>query len=56
MPRLAAAADGTVTAGWVQGDGGWEYEAMPPTLAPGATAWSAPQRLRSFSNGFIDQF
>ncbi|MGW3466030.1 hypothetical protein ACWDE9_43720 [Streptomyces olivaceoviridis] len=56
MPQLAAAADGTVTAVWVQGDGGWEYEAMTATLAPGATAWSAPRRLGSFSNGFIDQF
>ncbi|MEU6653960.1 hypothetical protein ABZ904_32130 [Streptomyces sp. NPDC046900] len=56
MPQMAAAADGTVTAVWVQGDGGWNYEAMTATLAPGATAWSAPHRLGSFSNGFIEQF
>ncbi|WP_329375380.1 hypothetical protein [Streptomyces sp. NBC_01483] len=56
MPQLAAAADGTVTAVWVQGDGGWNYEAMTATLAPGATAWSVPHRLGSFSGGFIEQF
>ncbi|WP_140394526.1 hypothetical protein [Streptomyces recifensis] len=56
MPQLAAAADGTVTAVWVQGDGGWNYEAMTATLAPGATAWSTPHRLGTFSDGFIEQF
>ncbi|MFD6025084.1 hypothetical protein [Streptomyces griseoluteus] len=56
MPQLAAAADGTVTAVWVQGDGGWNYEAMTATLAPGATAWSTPHRLGTFSDGYIEQF
>lgn len=56
MPQLASAADGTVTAVWAQGDGFWNYEAMTATLAPGATAWSAPHRLGSFSNGAIEQF
>ncbi|MES4886491.1 hypothetical protein [Streptomyces sp. NPDC096012] len=56
MPQLAAAADGTVTAVWVQGDGYWNYEAMTATLAPGATAWSAAHRLGSFSDGYIEQF
>ncbi|WP_328681031.1 hypothetical protein [Streptomyces sp. NBC_00343] len=56
MPQLAAAADGTVTAVWVQGDAFWNSEAMTATLAPGATAWSAPHRLGSFSDGFIEQF
>ncbi|MER5598311.1 hypothetical protein [Streptomyces sp. NPDC002265] len=56
MPRLAAAADGTVTAVWVQGDGGWNYEAMTATLASGATTWSAPHRLGGVSGGFIEQF
>ncbi|MFG2956228.1 hypothetical protein ACGF5O_21205 [Streptomyces sp. NPDC048291] len=55
MPQLAAAADGTVTAVWTQGDGYSDYEAMTATLAPGATAWSAPERLGSFSSGYIDQ-
>ncbi|MGW3628918.1 hypothetical protein ACWD7F_01920 [Streptomyces sp. NPDC005122] len=56
MPQLAAAADGTVTAVWVQGDADMSYEAMTATLAPGASAWSAPHRLGSFSKGYIEQF
>lgn len=56
MPQLAAAADGTVTAVWDQGDADMNYEAMTATLAPGATAWSAPHRLGSFSDGYIEQF
>lgn len=56
MPQLAAAADGTVTAVWTQGDGYMSYEAMTATLAPAATAWSEPQRLGRFSDGSIEQF
>lgn len=56
MPQLAAAADGTVTAVWVQGDAYWNYEAMTATLSPGATDWSTPHRLGRFSDGFIEQF
>ncbi|MFK0151426.1 hypothetical protein ACIQVK_04985 [Streptomyces sp. NPDC090493] len=55
MPQLAAAADGTVTAVWTEGDGYSEYEAMTATLTPGAAAWSAPERLGSFSSGYIGQ-
>ncbi|MFF7974329.1 hypothetical protein [Streptomyces sp. NPDC007905] len=53
MPELAAAADGTVTAVWDQGDGYLNHEVMTATLAPGATAWSVPHRLGSFSSGGI---
>jgi hypothetical protein len=52
-PRLAAAADGTVTAVWDQGDGYRNYEVMTATLAPGPAMWSTPQRLGSFSSGSI---
>ncbi|MFE2096085.1 hypothetical protein [Streptomyces sp. NPDC059468] len=50
-PRLAAAADGTVTAVWDQGDGSLHYQVMTATLAPGASAWSAAKQLGSFSSG-----
>ncbi|MEU4037260.1 hypothetical protein [Streptomyces collinus] len=53
VPELAAAADGTVTAVWDQGDGYAAYEVRTATLAPGAKAWSASQPLGSFSKGAI---
>lgn len=52
-PRLAASADGTVTAVWDQGDGYRNYEVMTATLAPGASVWSAPERLGAFPSGPI---
>ncbi|MGW2701800.1 hypothetical protein [Streptomyces sp. NPDC001340] len=50
-PRLAAAADGTVTAVWDQGDGSLHHQVMTATLAPGASAWSAAEPLGSFDKG-----
>ncbi|MEV7236597.1 hypothetical protein AB0N06_22240 [Streptomyces sp. NPDC051020] len=52
-PRLAAAADGTFTAVWDQGDGNWNYDVRAATLAPGDQVWSAPRTLGSTSTGSI---
>ncbi|MFH9863023.1 hypothetical protein [Streptomyces sp. NPDC017202] len=52
-PRLAPAADGTVTAVWNQGDGSLKSQVMSATRAPGAPAWSTPQSLGSISSGYI---
>ncbi|MDQ0935252.1 hypothetical protein [Streptomyces turgidiscabies] len=51
--RLAAAADGTLTAIWTQGDGSLQYQVMTATRAPGALSWSAPEPLGSNSSGYI---
>ncbi|MEV5011181.1 hypothetical protein [Streptomyces sp. NPDC055692] len=52
-PRLAAAADGTFTAVWDQGDGYRNYDVRTATLAPGDRAWSAPRTLGSTATGSI---
>ncbi|MFF3562333.1 hypothetical protein ACFYXS_20060 [Streptomyces sp. NPDC002574] len=52
-PRLAAAADGTLTAVWDQGDGLRNYQLMASTRAPGAQAWSAPKPLGSVSTASV---
>jgi hypothetical protein len=52
-PRLAAAADGTFTAVWDQGDGSRNYDVRAATLAPGDRVWSAPRTLGSTSTGSI---
>ncbi|WP_052808630.1 hypothetical protein [Streptomyces cyaneogriseus] len=52
-PRLAAAADGTLTAVWTQGDGSLKSQVMAATRAPGATAWSTPRTIGSTSSGYL---
>ncbi|MEU0633873.1 hypothetical protein [Streptomyces sp. NPDC005989] len=52
-PRLAAAADGTFTAAWDQGDGYHNYDVRTAALAPGDRAWSAPRTLASTTTGAI---
>ncbi|MFE1885608.1 hypothetical protein [Streptomyces diastatochromogenes] len=52
-PRLAAAADGTVTAVWDQSDGSLKYKVMTATLAPGGSDWSAAEPLGSVSGGTV---
>lgn len=53
LPRVAAAADGTLTAVWTQGDGLMTYQVMTATRAPGADSWSAPAPLASVSTGDV---
>ncbi|MFE9313066.1 hypothetical protein ACFYM5_36535 [Streptomyces sp. NPDC006706] len=52
-PRLAAAADGTFTAVWDQGDGYRNYDVRTASLAPGDRVWSAPRTLGSTTTGSI---
>ncbi|MFF7195055.1 hypothetical protein ACFZAM_15245 [Streptomyces sp. NPDC008079] len=52
-PRLAAAADGTFTAVWDQGDGYRKYDVRTAALAPGDQAWSAPRTLASTTTGSL---
>lgn len=52
-PRLAAAADGTLTAVWTQGDGSLSYQVMTATRAPGASGWSTPEPLGGSSSGYV---
>lgn len=49
-PRLAFAADGTLTALWNQGQSN-DYKIMTATRAPGATTWSTAQPLASVATG-----
>lgn len=55
LPRLASAADGTLTAVWVQGSFN-DYKVMTATRAPGATAWSTAQPLASVTTGSVYDF
>lgn len=52
-PRLGAAADGTLTAVWTQGDGSLKTQVMAATRAPGATTWSTPRTIGSTSSGYV---
>ncbi|MFJ2829962.1 hypothetical protein ACIPC1_20805 [Streptomyces sp. NPDC087263] len=52
LPRLASAADGTLTAVWQQGEFN-DYKVMTATRAPGATTWSAAQPLASVTTGSV---
>ncbi|MFC9846584.1 hypothetical protein ACFWFF_31030 [Streptomyces sp. NPDC060223] len=52
LPRLASAADGTLTALWQQGEFN-DYQVMTATRAPGATTWSAAQPLASVTTGSV---
>ncbi|MEV0471666.1 hypothetical protein [Streptomyces prunicolor] len=55
LPRLASAADGTLTAAWVQGSFN-DYKVMTATRAPGATTWSTAQPLASVTTGSVYDF
>jgi hypothetical protein len=52
LPRLASAADGTLTAVWDQGEFN-DYKVMTATRAPGATTWSTAQPLASVTTGSV---
>ncbi|MFJ5302655.1 hypothetical protein [Streptomyces sp. NPDC088350] len=52
LPRIASAADGTLTAVWDQGEFD-DYKVMTAGLAPGATAWSTAQPLASVTTGSV---
>ncbi|MFG2776892.1 hypothetical protein ACGFY7_03405 [Streptomyces prunicolor] len=52
LPRLASAADGTLTAVWDQGSFN-DYKVMTATRAPGASAWSTAQPLASVTTGSV---
>ncbi|MFF7845044.1 hypothetical protein ACFZC6_40825 [Streptomyces ossamyceticus] len=52
LPRLAAAADGTLTAVWDQGDFA-DYDVMTATRAPGATTWSTAKPLAHITTGSV---
>lgn len=52
LPRLASAADGTLTAVWDQGEFD-DYQVMTATRAPNATSWSTAQPLASVTTGSI---
>ncbi|WP_189711315.1 hypothetical protein [Streptomyces phaeofaciens] len=52
-PQLAAAADGTLTAVWTQGDQALHFDVMSATLTPGAAAWSAPAPRGGVTSGSV---
>ncbi|MCX4978796.1 hypothetical protein [Streptomyces sp. NBC_00620] len=52
LPRLASAADGTLTAVWQQGEFN-DYKIMTAVRAPGATTWSTAQPLASVTTGSV---
>lgn len=52
LPRLAAAADGTLTAVWAKGEFN-DYDVMTATRAPGATTWSTAQPLAQVTTGSV---
>ncbi|MFM9695969.1 hypothetical protein [Streptomyces europaeiscabiei] len=52
LPRLAPAADGTLTAVWQQGEFN-DYRVMTATRAPGAATWSTAQPLASVTTGSV---
>ncbi|MEH0517501.1 hypothetical protein QA860_40945 [Streptomyces stelliscabiei] len=52
LPRLASAADGTLTAVWDQGEFD-DYKVMTATRAPGAGTWSTPQPLAAVTTGSV---
>ena len=52
LPRLASAADGTLTAVWQQGEYD-DYKVMTATRASGATTWSTAQPLASVTTGSV---
>ncbi|MGM9382959.1 hypothetical protein [Streptomyces antibioticus] len=53
-PQIAAAADGTLTAVWTQGEGALRFDVATATLAPGAADWSKPKTLGGVTTGSVD--